>query len=204
MISWVRRIRERITDQVECDGNQRNDDCRENQQVWVIQEVAACISQKNTQGWCVDVKTKAQVRQRCLHVDSARDGQSQTQDDNADQLWQQVLDQDSIDWGTQCSGCQVELTVTINHNQVADVTCHYQPVECDQGDAHDGEALADHQRDQGHVNDLRNAVDDVVKFGEEGVQLADIATQTADGDTNRALTITNDQSQRDEVLRCVS
>ena len=76
-------------------------------------------------------------------------------------------------------------------------------MECDQGDAHDGEALADHQRDQGHVNDLRNAVDDVVKFGEEGVQLADIAPQTADGDTNRALTNTNDQRQLDGGLRCV-
>ena len=203
MISWVGRVRERITNQVEGDGNNRNDYCREDQQVWIIQEIASCVSKQNTQRRCVDVKTQTKVRQGSLHVDGTWDRQSQSQNDYADQLWQQVLDKNTIDWCTQCSGRQVKLTVTINHNQISNVTCHYQPVECNQRYTHDGEALTDHQSDQGHVNDLRNAVDDIVQLGKEGVQLTDIAPQTADGDTNQTLTDTYDQRKFDRSLRCV-
>src|SRR5699024_2104399 len=156
VISWVRSIGECVTDQVEGNGNQRYDNSWEYKQVRIIKEVAACVSQQNTQRRCVDVKAQTEVRQSVLYTDGTWDGHCQSQDDNADQLRQNVLNKDSMDWSTQCSGCKVELTVTIHQYQVTYVSCHYQPAKADQRYCHDGEALTDQQCDQGHVKNGRN------------------------------------------------
>ena len=203
MISWVRSIRECVTNQVEGNCDNGYDYCWDNQQLRVIQEVCTCISQQNTQRRCVDIKTKTEVRQHGFHVDGTRDGQSQTQDDNADQLRQDVLHQNAVDWGTQSSGSEVELTVTVHHNQISNVSCHNKPSETDQGYTHDEEALANQKSNQGHVDNHWNVVDDVVQLGEEAVQLTDVTPDTTDGDTQRTFTQCNDQSQLDGGLGCV-
>ena len=64
------------------------------------------------------------------------------------------------------------------------------------GDGHDGEALADDQCDQGHVDDVRHIVDEVVQLGEEAVQLTDIAPDQADDDAEDALAHGNDEARR--------
>ena len=57
--------------------------------------------------------------------------------------------------------------VSYTHLDVYKRQGHDQPADGDHRDGHDGEALADDQCDQGHVDDVRHVVDEVVQLGEE-------------------------------------
>ena len=80
---------------------------------------------------------------------------------------------------------------------------HDQPADGDHRDGHDGEALADDQCDQGHVDDVGHIVDEVVQLREEAVQLTDIAPDQADDDAEDALAHGDDEGQTDGHLRGV-
>ena len=158
---------------------------------------------QNTQRRCIDIQTKTEVRQSRLHTDSTWNRQSKTKNDNADQLWQNVFNQNTSNWSTQCSGCKVKLTVTIHHNKVTNVTCHNHPSEADQGNAHDGEALTNQKCNQSHVKNHWYVVDQVVKLCEEAVELTNITPQTTDCDTQCTFTNCYDQSKFDGCLGSV-
>ena len=83
MVARVARIGERITHQVEGNGNQRYDGRGENQQVRIIQEIAAGVAQQDAQRGRGDIQ-QAQVGQRGFIGDDARNGQRQAQDDGED------------------------------------------------------------------------------------------------------------------------
>ena len=60
--------------------------------------------------------------------------------------------------------------------------------------------IGDDQCDQGHVDDVRHVVNEVVQLGEEAVQLTDIAPDQADDDAEDALAHGNDEGQTDGHL----
>ena len=95
MVARVARIGERITHQVEGNGNQRYDGRGENQQVRIIQEIAAGVAQQDAQRGRGDIQ-QAQVGQRGFIGDDARNGQRQAQDDDADQIRENIAAQDVL------------------------------------------------------------------------------------------------------------
>ena len=200
MIARVGCIRERVAHDIERNGNDGHDGCREDQQIRVVQEEAAHLAQDQAQRRRLDAQADAQVREGGLQVDGGGDAQGHTQDDDGDQIGQDVLGQHAPQRGAQAAGREVVLAVTEHEHHVADTAGHDQPADGDHRHGHDGEALADDQCDQGHVDDVGHVVDQVVQLGEEAVQAADIAPDQADDDTEDALAHGNDQSQTDGHL----
>ena len=200
MVARISRIRQSVAHDIERNGNDGHDGCRENQQVRIIQEEAAHLAQDQAQRRRVDAQAQAQVGQRGFQIDGARDGQCHTQDDNGDQIRQDVLGQHAPQRGAQAAGREVVLAVTEHEHHVADTACHRKPVDGDHGDGHDPEALAHHQGDQGHIDDIGHVVDQVVQLREEAVQTAHIAPDQAEDHAHDALAHGDHQSQTDGNL----
>ena len=140
VVSRIAGVRDRITNQIEGNGDQRNDRRGEDQNVGIIQEEGTGVSQQNAQRRHRDVH-QAQIGQRSLVRDGAGDRQRQTQDDNAYQIGQDVLGQDAPYAGAEAAGSEVVLAVTIHKYQVADVSRRGQPAYADHREAHDEDVL---------------------------------------------------------------
>ena len=95
---------------------------------------------------------------------------------------------------------QVILPVAVHEHHVAHPARRLEPADEDHRHRHDGKALAHHQGDQDHIDDIGHAVEQVVNFGEQAVQLADVAPDQAENDAHDALAHSDDQGQADGHL----
>ena len=79
VVARISRIRQSVAHDIERNGNDGHDGCRENQQVRIIQEEAAHLAQDQAQRRSIDAKAEAEVGQRRLQIDGAGDGKRHAQ-----------------------------------------------------------------------------------------------------------------------------
>ena len=186
MVLRVGGVRERVTDQIE-----RNGDKAQNQggveqlvaQTGLHHHLAAVVDQIAQRGR-IHREAQADVGDEHLVADGFRNGEGHAQHDHRHQIRQQVAQHDAHRGGADAAGGNVVVTVTDDEDLVADEPRHLDPALDGHAQDHGPDAGGGHIGDEDQHNGGGNVVKDVVQLREQKIQPAHIAPQHTGSDAH--------------------
>ena len=189
MVSRIGSIREGVADHVKRNRDDRNDDCREIQlidQRSVEHHLLALVDQV-AQRRDGDGQTQADVGQKDLRANRSGNSQSHAQHDDGNHVGQEIARDDALRTRAQTTGSKVIFSVADDDDLIANEACHGEPAGQTHDERHREQRGTQHVGEKHADNRRRDVVDYVVDFGEQAVELADIAPQRTHDDADECL-----------------